>query len=211
MISKKMQITAFKKHVNVSRETIERLETYHDLLQKWNQAINLVSRRTIDEIWQRHFLDSAQLWGLRPPSAKTWLDLGSGAGFPGLIIAILAAGEKSDMSVDLVESDVRKCAFLQNTSQKLGVAATIHSKRVEDVVDKPKDIISARAFAPLATLFEYSEPFLHQNTVLLLPKGKTHEMELTQARKYWTFRLQKTPSVTDPDGVIFKIEGLGRV
>jgi 16S rRNA (guanine527-N7)-methyltransferase len=211
MISTEAQVSTFQKHVNVSRETIERLEIYHNHLIKWNQTINLVSRSTIDEVWHRHFLDSAQLWSLCPRNARTWLDLGSGAGFPGMIVAVLADGEKSDLSMALVESDARKCAFLHNISQIIGASATIHTKRVEDVAEKPKDVISARAFAPLVALFEYSEPFLKQNTVLLLPKGKNHEMELTQARKYWTFRLQKIPSVTDPDGVILKIEGLGRV
>ncbi|NOX72855.1 MAG: 16S rRNA (guanine(527)-N(7))-methyltransferase RsmG [Alphaproteobacteria bacterium] len=200
----------FQARINVSRETIGRLKIYHDLLQKWNPVINLVSRSTIKGIWHRHFLDSAQLWELRPQNATTWLDLGSGAGFPGLVIAVLAKGEESSLTMSLVESDARKSAFLLNASQIVDTPVIIYTKRAEDLESEPFDVISARAFAPLVSIFEYSERFLKENTVLLLPKGKNHELELTEARKYWTFELQKTQSVTDPDGVILKIEGLGR-
>jgi 16S rRNA (guanine527-N7)-methyltransferase len=211
MIDQDSQIKTFQKHTNVSRETIERLKEYHNLLKKWNTVINLVGRNTIDDIWTRHFLDSAQLWGLRPEETTTWLDLGSGAGFPGLVVAVLAIEDNPKLTVELVESDERKSAFLITASQILGVNTKVHTHRIENMHHHGPDVISARALASLTALFEYSEPLMTTSTELLFQKGKNCDLELTDARKNWIFELQKSTSVTNSDGVILKIKGLGRV
>lgn len=211
MIARKQQILQFQASQNVSRETMDKLERFEALLLKWNHSINLVSRNTIDDVWQRHFLDSAQLWGQRPLNARTWLDIGSGGGFPGLVVAILAAEEDNQIKVVLVESDIRKSAFLIKVSQELGLNTEILTERAEDLVPQRADIISARALAPLVKLLEFSLQHGKGSTVHLFSKGKNAELELTEARKYWTFKLQKTPSISDSTGKILKIEGLGRV
>lgn len=202
---------AFQNAVNVSRETIERLETYESLLQKWNPVINLVSQSTLPQIWTRHFLDSAQFWALRPANVKSWLDLGSGGGFPGLIIAILAAEQHPNLSIGLVESDARKASFLLKVSQETGISPKIHVERAEKLPATRSDIVSARALAPINKVFEYVARHSGENTTCLLAKGENHEIELTEARKYWKFDLEKISSITDASGVILKIERLVRV
>ncbi len=201
----------FQSVLNVSRETIERLKIYETLLRKWNPAINLVGRNTINEIWTRHFLDSAQIWALRPASAKTWLDLGSGAGFPGLVIALLAADEVPDLQVTLVESDARKGAFLQNASREMGISVELFTERVENLEPQQADVISARALAPLSKLLGFAERHGTENTICLFSKGRSYESELTEVRKCWTFETQILPSMTDSDGKILKIGEFLRV
>ena len=119
--------------LTVSRETIDRLSIYANLLEKWNPRINLVSRSTLDDLWSRHIVDSAQLFELAPVTAKHWVDLGSGGGFPGLVIAILAKELRPELEVVLVESDQRKCAFLRTVSRETNCGAVVHSKRVEEI------------------------------------------------------------------------------
>lgn len=211
MMANEQDILSFSKKVNVSRETLDRLRTYEQLLKKWNPAINLVSRGTLEDIWTRHFLDSAQLWGLKPNNADYWLDLGTGAGFPGLVIAILAAEHQPSLKIGLVESDARKAAFLLNTSQNLSISPKIFTERAEMLQPQGADVISARALAPLSQLLEFTERHKADNTICLFSKGRTYETELTNAKKYWTFDVQKTPSLTDSEGVILKIGGFGRV
>jgi len=202
---------AFQNAVNVSRETIDRLKIYESLLLKWNPVINLVSQSTLPQIWTRHFLDSAQLWALRPENAKSWLDLGSGGGFPGLIAAILAAEQQPSFCVGLVESDARKASFLLKVSQETGISPRIHIERAEKLPATRSDVISARALAPINKIFEYVARHSGENTTCLLAKGENHEIELTEARKYWKFELKKISSLTDASGVILKIERLVRV
>ena len=205
------QIDTFQRHLNVSRETIARLETYEAILKKWNPSINLVSKSTLDQIWSRHFLDSAQLWGHKPERARKWLDLGSGGGFPGLVIAALAADIAPDLTVTLVESDLRKATFLTMASQEMQINPQIHIARAEQLEPQAADVISARALAPLAKLLNYAERHAAPGAICLFSKGESHESELTEARKYWTFEVQKTPSVTGSGGVILEIGGFGRV
>jgi 16S rRNA (guanine527-N7)-methyltransferase len=204
-------IEQFQSVMNVSRETIDRLKTFQAHLVKWNPTINLVGRGTIDDIWTRHFLDSAQLWLEIPINTGIWLDLGSGAGFPGLVIAAIAAEYAPDMTIRLVESDIRKSAFMHQASQAMGLSPDIQTCRVEDLKPQKADVISARALAPVQKLLDFSELHGDKDTISLFSKGKNHELELTEARKYWTFKLQKTASFTDSDGVILKIGGLSRV
>ncbi len=204
-------ISLLRRHIDVSRETIERLVIYEKLLKKWNKTINLVSPQTLNEIWTRHFLDSAQIWQLRPQAAQSWLDLGSGGGFPGLVIAVLAAETAPQMPVGLVESDARKSAFLLQAGVAMGISPKIHVERAEYLAPQAADVVSARALAPLDKLLGYSARHLKMGGCCLFSKGESVETELTEARKYWTFEVQKTPSLTDSGGVILRIGDLGRV
>jgi len=208
--SKDVYIEGFRARYNVSRETIERLLAYEELIKKWNPVINLISKSTIDHIWPRHILDSAQIWDQQPPAAKYWLDIGTGGGFPGLVIAILAKELKPDLIIALVESDARKSSFLLKTSVDLGLSAEIMISRAEDLRPQAAHVVSARALAPLNKLFGLVERHLCDDGVCLFSKGENAENELTLARKYWTFKLQKTPSRTDSGGVILRIGDLRR-
>lgn len=200
----------FTSHFDVSRETIARLDVYEVLLKKWNPRINLVSRSTLDDIWCRHFLDSAQVWHHIPTGATKWLDFGSGAGFPGLVCAVIAREKNPDLEFVLVESDQRKCAFLMNASRELGLKARILSQRIEDIPPQHADIISARAVASLRQLLTMSLPHTYKSSVLLFPKGNSYESELTEARKHWHIDAQVIESLTDSGSVILKIEEFER-
>jgi len=196
---------------DVSRETLARLETYAGLLEKWNPAINLVAKSTLPDLWSRHFLDSAQLFDLRPEGARRWADLGSGGGFPGLVVAILAAEEAPQMRVALVESDHRKAAFLRTVVRETGISADIHAERIETLAPLAADVLSARALAPLSQLLGFAERHLSPSGRALFPKGATYQAELTEALAQWRFDVQKTPSKTDPGSVILSIGGIARV
>lgn len=197
--------------LNVSRETSERLETYAALLVKWNPAINLVSKSSLAEVRSRHFADSAQLFALCPPEARHWADLGSGGGFPGLVIAIIAAELAPDLSVTLVESDARKSAFLATVARETGVAATVRSERIEALSPLAADVLSARALAPLPQLLGFTERHLAAAGRALFPKGATYQAEVDESLADWRFDLQKHASKTDPRAVILAIEGVSRV
>ncbi len=195
---------------DVSRETMARLETYHDLTLKWTPKINLVSKAAQEALWERHFLDSAQLWPLCPTDAKTWIDLGSGGGFPGLVIAIIAAGVAPELRVTLVESDARKCAFLRTVARETGVDVTVLTQRAETLEPNRADVVSARALAPVADLLGYAGRILRPSGVCLFLKGRQHDKELEAAAEMWSFEVTKTPSLTDPDGAILKIKDISR-
>lgn len=197
--------------LDVSRETLERLEIYEALLRKWNPAINLVARGTMADAWARHFLDSAQIFVLAPPSAHRWLDIGSGGGFPGMVVAIIAAELRPGLSVTLMDSDLRKAAFLNEVARQTGVKATISAGRVEDLPPIGADVISARAFAPLSTLLSLTERHLSPGGTGLFLKGARHEEEIAQALESFRFDLQKVPSQTDPQAVILSVGGITRV
>lgn len=196
----------FAQATDVSRETLARFETYAALLEKWTARINLVSRSTLPDLWRRHFHDSAQLFDLAPPTARTWIDLGSGAGFPGLVIAILAAEKAQGLAVTLVEADTRKAVFLQTVLRELGIPGDVLPIRIEQLDPRPADVITARALAPLPRLLELAAPFCHPGTRLLLPKGRDAGSELTAARRHWHIECEIRPSKADPDGQILVIE-----
>jgi 16S rRNA (guanine527-N7)-methyltransferase len=189
----------------VSRETLARLEGYAALLRKWQRAINLVGPRTLPDLWRRHIWDSAQLHPLIPPQARVLVDLGSGAGFPGLVLAILGVPE-----VHLIESDQRKCAFLREVSRETGTPVTIHAERIEAVAPFSADVVTARALAPLDRLLDLAAPFLTAGGVCLFPKGQDVEKELTSATRMATMRCESWPSRSDPGGTLLRIERLGR-
>lgn len=194
----------------VSRETEARLAAFTAELRRWNPRINLVSRTTLDQLESRHLVDSAQLFPLRPGGAQHWADLGTGAGFPGLVIAILAAETAPLLRVTLVESDRRKAAFLAAAARAAGVTPTIHATRIETLAPLNADVLSARALAPLCQLLAHVYRHMAPNGRALLPKGARHDAEIAEALATWRFTVQKIPSRTDPAGAILAIEGVTR-
>lgn len=199
------------RQLDVSRETSDRLEIYAELLQKWNPKINLVSKSSIDDLWGRHIMDSAQVFDLAPNNKTHWADLGAGGGFPGLVVAILAAEKASTLKTTLVESDVRKSTFLQTVVRETGLNTTVCIDRIERLPPLNADIVSARALAPLKTLLSYAERHLAQDGTAIFPKGANHQNELTESLEHWRFSVHKHPSVTDPDSVILSIGDIARV
>lgn len=195
--------------ISVSRETSERLELFDALLHKWNPAINLVSRSSLKDSWSRHILDSEQIFRCVDP-AGSWVDLGSGGGFPGIVVAIIAAVEAPDMKISLVESDQRKSAFLRTAARETGVNCSIISKRIEHVDPLDADILSARALADLAKLLGFAERHLSKTGTALFPKGATWEKEVEDAQGEWLFEAEPIRSRTNDEAVILKIKGVSR-
>lgn len=195
----------------VSRETVARLDTYVTQLRRWQTVKNLVGPATLSEVWTRHIADALQLRALAPEATR-WLDLGSGAGIPGLILAI-AGCERLDFHVDLVDSNARKCAFLTETARLTGAPARIHNARIEDVIAARigTEIVCARALAPLTQLLAWTEPLLKTGTVALFPKGRDVQSELTEAAQRWRFVYDLLPSRTDSDARIVRVTALSRV
>lgn len=205
---------SFKQRFGVSRETVDRLIAYEALLGRWQQAKNLVSKPTLDEVWSRHFADSAQVWQLaraQAPGARLWLDLGSGAGFPGMVAAILAAEAENGPEFHLIESNGRKCAFLEAVRRETGVKVSIHARRIEACWDEfagAADVISARALAPVRRLCALAYPFSHEETIFLWPKGRDVACELTEATKFWTLKAETVESQTSEEGRILIVRKL---
>lgn len=197
----------------VSRETWERLGEFAAFLLKWNQRINLIGRATADQVWQRHILDSVQVFDLSgPPEGKAhWADLGSGGGFPGLVAAILATEEAPGLALTLIESDQRKTAFLATAAHHLGLTLATQAARAESLPPLVADILSARALAPLSALLPLAHRHLATTGRAFFPKGAAHQREIDETLATWRCRLQKHPSITDPSGVILEIEGTERV
>ena len=192
----------------VSRETASRLDILASELRRWQGVKNLVGPGTLDSIWTRHIADSLQLLDLAP-AARTWIDLGSGAGFPGLVLGI-AALERDGMGVDLVESNGRKCAFLRHVARLTGAPVTVHEARAEAVIGRFKgaEVVTARALASLAQLLAWGEALLTTGTIGLFPKGRDAQAELTEAEKSWRFDAELVPSRTDSEGRIVRIHSL---
>jgi 16S rRNA (guanine527-N7)-methyltransferase len=195
----------FAKLVNVSRETLDRLILYVDLLSAWNARINLVSRDSLGDVWRRHILDSAQLLPQVPPEARILVDLGSGAGLPGLVLAIMGVPE-----VHLIEADARKAVFLREAVRITGALATVHATRLDRAKPLVADVVTARALAPLPELLEISQHFRGPRTVCLFLKGRSVEEELTAAAKQWKIRAHRSPSLSDPSGCILRLEAITR-
>lgn len=198
----------FREWTGVSRETLERLKQYAALLAKWQSAINLVSADTLPDLWWRHMVDSAQLWPLLPSETKVLIDLGSGAGFPGLVLAIMGVPK-----VHLVEADGRKATFLREAARVAlprDQAVTVHAKRLEVLSPFKVDAITSRGLAPLSVLLRYAIDFLGPQTVCLFPKGARADQELTEAGKEWRMRVERVPSVTDPKATILRVSEIAR-
>lgn len=200
----------FQEKFNVSRETMLMLTQYLVVLTKWNPKINLVSNSTLQNAWHRHFADSAQLWALAPEGATSWIDIGSGAGFPGLVVAAIASEKAPDMRITLVESDRRKCIFLQTVAREMGITVRIISERIEAIDPMNADILSARALAPLAQLLEFAEQHLKPTGTCLFPKGARANSELTAATSSWHIQNEVFPSQTDSEAVILRIGAFHR-
>ncbi len=195
---------------DVSRETLEQLKQFEDVVRKWNPRINLVSRRSLDDFWTRHIVDSVQVLRTVKPTGR-WVDLGSGGGFPGIVVAICAATENPDLDIRLIESDQRKSAFLRNAARECGAKCTVISKRIEQADAQNADVLSARALADLTTLMEFSERHLNKSGIALFPKGVTWKKEVEDAQQKWSFELEAITSLTEPDAAILKIKGVTRV
>ena len=196
---------------NVSRETIERLRLLQALVVKWNKAINLVSNASLSQIWDRHISDSLQLYDLAEQDVRNWFDLGSGGGFPGLVVAAAARGRDSDMNVTLVESDSRKCVFLREAARQMDLKVSILNQRVEDIAPANADVISARALASLSKLCEMAVRHVSDNGLCIFPKGARHSDEVPEARVSWSFDLVTHQSLTDPSASILVLRNLRHV
>ena len=189
----------------VAPEILARLEAYAALLTRWSAHINLVSRDSLADLWRRHILDSAQLYRFVPSSARSLIDLGSGAGFPGLVLAILGA-----RGVELIEADQRKVAFLREAARITAADVRIRSCRIEAAPPHSADVATARACARLDRLLDLAERFIASDTVCLFPKGERFEEELTLARKAWTMTVSVEPSLSDRRGVVLRLQQVAR-
>jgi 16S rRNA (guanine527-N7)-methyltransferase len=195
----------FATATNVSRETLSRLKAYADVLVDWNERHNLVAKGAMADLWRRHFWDSAQLAPLVPSTARTLADLGSGAGFPGLVLAAMLP----QLAVTLYEATAKKCAFLSVAAERMQLPnLMVENARMEDVTPRWFDVVTARACAPLLVLLGYAQHFQGPNTVSLFLKGQNVGSELTDAAKSWTVKIRQIPSLTDPSGVILELREL---
>ena len=193
----------------VSRETVDKLHAFHALVLKWTKVINLISKGTYDQIWQRHILDSAQVLK-HSQTTGPWIDLGSGGGFPGLVVVILAQ-EQSPRPMTLIESDMRKSAFLLSAARELDLDVTVTAARIEDYEGPKATTVSARALADLPTLIDLSVPLLLDGGEMLFLKGQTWPQELTKARESWTLEVESLTSKTSADSALLRIGKCHRV
>lgn len=206
MVPDEQTRTALANFTDVSRETLDRLALYAELLQKWQPKLNLIGPSTVPDLWTRHFVDSAQIHPLVPPGAATIVDIGSGAGFPGLVLAILGL-----KTVHLVESDTRKAVFLREVARQTETPVVVHNRRMEELGPLPVDVFLARALAPLEVLLSYIEPYLTPNTLCIFHKGKRFNQELTEAKKTWRIRADIVQSCTDSESALLRLEKICRV
>lgn len=203
--SESLTVEALAEEFNFDADTLSRLNIYHDLLIKWQKAINLVGPSTLADPWRRHFLDSAQVRETVPAGAARLIDMGSGAGFPGLVLAIL-----TDLDVILIESDRRKCAFLREVARATETGVAILDKRIEAVEIEPAEIVTARALAPVDRLLSYAVPLLKPTGLACFLKGKTILEELTDARRHWTMEIEQLVSRSDRDGRLLLLRNINR-
>ena len=194
----------------VSRETYESLKTFEQLVAKWSSAINLVSKRDQCKIWERHVTDSVQIYRLLPDFIKNYVDLGSGAGFPGIVVAIMLKELRPSTIVNLVESDKRKSAFLTTVSAKLSLNVRVNCKRIERADLQLAKVISARALGDLNYLLYLSAPYLDHDGFCLFFKGKCWQKELEGAQKEWNFDLEVIKSKVKKGAVILKVRSISR-
>ena len=197
----------------VSRETYDKLRDYESLIQKWNPSINLVAKSTLSDIWNRHIVDSAQVYyAASAELSGNCTDIGSGGGLPAIVIAILAQGADKQVQMTMVESDKRKSVFLRTAIRELGLSnANVVNERIENVQIPVSKFISARALAPLTELFGFAEKLSDDKTTFLFQKGKNWLSEIEIAQNHWSFDYEAIKSETDSNAVILKIRGLSRV
>jgi len=200
----------FQAEFDVSRETMARFDTYVLLLKKWTKAINLVARSTTPHIWERHLFDCAQVFSHRPKGTTIWVDLGSGAGFPGLVVAILATQFQPNLIITCIESDQRKAAFLRTVIRELDLNATVMAERVEDAAPMDADIVSARALAPLPDMLPLATRHLKSNGTAIFLKGASYLSEIDEAKQQWAFDIQAVPSKTGGEGAVLILGDIRR-
>lgn len=194
----------------VSRETFEKFETIQQQLLLWSKRFNLVSPSSLPHFWVRHVLDSVQLYELAPRSAKNWLDIGSGAGFPGIILAIMLM-QRPGAQMTLIEANGKKASFLRHCAREVGAQVKVVNQRIEDISPFTAEVITARALSSLSDLLEYSLPFCDKNTLLVFPKGKRVEAELSEALVDWKIQYSHHSSITDTDANILSVRSFSRV
>lgn len=195
---------------NVSRETYEALLTFSAMTKKWTKKINLIAPSTVDDIWNRHFVDSAQLMTYAPKAIQSWADLGSGGGFPGIIIAILAKEHSPTTHISLIESDQRKATFLRVAARELDLNISIYPQRIDAVTPQGADVVSARALMSLCNLLPHLHNHLKPDGIAILHKGRRFADELKEAKSDWDFELAQYPSITDPEARILILKGITR-
>jgi 16S rRNA (guanine527-N7)-methyltransferase len=192
--------------LSVSRETLDKLQAYADLLEKWQRKINLVSKSTLPDLWTRHMLDSAQIYPYIPENGTSLVDIGCGAGFPGLVLAIMGVP-----NVHMVDSDARKMAFVREASRITDTPVTVHNCRIDDLDSALKfDVVTSRALASLDMLLDFSSVLRKPDGVCLFLKGRKSQEELLEAQKNWDFDFQGEASLSDPEGQLLIIERMTR-
>ena len=192
--------------IDVSRETISNLEAFADLTSKWTPKINLIAKATVPDIWDRHIVDSAQLYRLAPKNFRTWVDLGSGGGFPGIVMAIIAKEKQAGAKFTLIESDQRKSTFLRAAARELSLPVTVLSQRIEVAASQGADVVSARALASLSSLLPLALRHLSDDGLCLLHKGRQATQEIADATAEWSFELEDFASITDPEARLLAIQ-----
>ena len=198
----------FMEKYNVSRETFEQLKTYESLLREWQNKFNLVSNSSLEDCWNRHFVDSAQLFKYIPKEAKTLVDFGSGAGFPGMVLAIMAKEKTPYLKVSLIESITKKTLYLNEVKKICQVDVEIINQRIENIKKEKVDVITSRAMTSLDNLFNYTKNFASTKTTCIFPKGKKYAEEIEEAKKHWSFDCQIFDSETSEEGKILVISHL---
>lgn len=196
---------------NVSRETFDKLKHYEASLSEWQTKFNLVSNNSLKDAWNRHFLDSVQLIKYIPEKSKTLFDFGSGAGFPGMVLAILAAEKFPNLKVNLIESIKKKTLYLNSVQKLCGVNVNIINDRIENLPKQKADVITSRAMCNLADLLKYSYPLSYKDTIMIFPKGKSYQEEIQTARKKWIFDCHVEKNEVSEDGVILIINNLSQI
>jgi len=197
--------------LDVSRETLDALKYFEDLVVLWNPAINLISNSSVSDLWSRHIVDSAQLFLFTLPDEGLWLDVGSGGGFPGIVVSIVAKELAPSLRVVLVESDNRKCVFLRTVIRKLGLSVKVINDRIENVKLDDVVYLSARALRNLNSLLFIVENNVSRETVCVFPKGRSYKKELVESQKNWKFDFNLIDSNTSEDSKVIVLKGLERV
>lgn len=196
--------------LGVSRETYAVLKTLEALVLRWNKTVNLVSKSSASDIWPRHILDSAQLFGLAGATEAHWVDMGSGGGFPGLVIAVIARELAPSMRVTLIESDARKAIFLREARRALGLSSEVILGRIETTLPLGGNVVSARALTSLSGLLGLAERHLQPDGVGMFPKGARRDEEIAEAKAIWDYDCDSVPSMSDPDAAILMIRNIHR-
>lgn len=196
---------------DVSRETFDKLEQYEASLSEWQQKFNLVSNSSLEDAWNRHFLDSVQIFKFIPEDAKTLYDFGSGAGFPGMVLAVIAGEKTPYLKISLIESIGKKTLYLNEVKNITRVNVDVLNQRIENIAPKKVDVITSRAMASLKELLEYTNKFFSKKTKCIFLKGRSYAEEINEAKKTWSFNFEVVKSQTSDEGVILIITNLLRL